>query len=545
MTEADVATVGGWGAPASVLALLRESRRLCADVRDDAERARAVLALLLDFTDLQVAHLAVCPPTTSGESTPAVPVRNRAEVWLGTDSQLMMAVRMATVRNPRSFDAPGLPGTAAEGPIWGADAAELDARFADGAFESLTAFAFPVIEGGQTVAVAELLGRTDRPAHPDLLEAADIIGRELGHQLGSQDDPGTLRQHEIANQTAQLVAARNSAVAADRARIAFFAAVSHDLRTPIHSVLAAADQLREASAEDAPALIDTIETSTRTLLDQLDEMLALSQPPPQENLHPVATRVREALENAVAAYSRLYAQDRPPLRLVIDPNLEQEVLLQRAGFLRLVDAVYAGLVTLPQRDQIIINVALDMDHLNADITGFDPSELPGSWQLVEQALTAIDGAVEPLAAGGVRLLIPATLVTAPHVREGVGRRVLLVDDTAVTRGLGQAMVSSLGYEVDVADGGKSAIDAVARRAYGLVLMDLRMPDIDGLTATRAIRSGVAGPSAAGLPIVALTAHAVAGAREEALMAGMDDFVTKPFNRQTLRPVLERFLPPQE
>ena len=76
------------------------------------------------------------------------------------------------------------------------------------------------------------------------------------------------------------------------------------------------------------------------------------------------------------------------------------MLLQRAGFLRLVDAVYAGLVTLPQRDQIIINVALDMDHLNADITGFDPSELPGSWQLVEQALTAIDGAVEPLAAGG-------------------------------------------------------------------------------------------------------------------------------------------------
>ena len=111
-------------------------------------------------------------------------------------------------------------------------------------------------------------------------------------------------------------------------------------------------------------------------------------------------------------------------------------------------------------------------------------------------------------------MIPATLVTAPHVREGVGRRVLLVDDTAVTRGLGQAMVSSLGYEVDVADGGKSAIDAVARRAYGLVLMDLRMPDIDGLTATRAIRSGVAGPSAAGLPIVALTAHAVAGARKK-------------------------------
>lgn len=347
-------------------------------------------------------------------------------------------------------------------------------------------------------------------------------------------------KHEIESQTSQLVAARNAAVAADRARTAFFAAVSHDLRTPIHGVLAAVDQLREAGPDTAPGLIATIEASAQELLERLDELLALAQPRAHENLHPVTANIPDVLDHALSAYERLFSSERGAVDVQLDASLERDVLLQKAGFLRVVDALFAEFMLLADPGRVRVTMTLVGQTLTMRVTGFTAPVGQGSWDLVEQAVAAVDGTITVNDAGGVIMAIPAMPIT--ERRLGTTRRVLLVDDTAVTRQLGQGMVRSLGYEVDVADGGGAAIAAVTATTYGLVLMDLRMPDMDGLTAARAIRSGEAGPDAVDTPIVALTAHAIVGAREEALMAGMDDFVTKPFSRQSLQEVLDRFLP---
>jgi CheY-like chemotaxis protein/HPt (histidine-containing phosphotransfer) domain-containing protein len=103
------------------------------------------------------------------------------------------------------------------------------------------------------------------------------------------------------------------------------------------------------------------------------------------------------------------------------------------------------------------------------------------------------------------------------------------------------MLTRWGHQVDVAANGREAVAAAARVAYDLVLMDCQMPEMDGFEATRAIRRSLAG--GARLPIIALTAEVMARAREECLVAGMDDYLPKPVSVDALHAMLERWLGP--
>ena len=407
----------------------------------------------------------------------------------------------------------------------------------------------PVTLDGNRLAGFELLVGPGTESTPELTTAlevyCDAVGRALLRLQQSATPPSApgVESSVAADQTQELVAARNAAVAADRARTALFAAVSHDLRTPIHQVLAATDQLQLNQPGESAALLATINTSARELLGRLDELLTLAKPPPQQNLHPVVANITTSLVHAMSAYRRLFVGNRGTLNVRISPELDQDVVVAKAGLLRLVDALFAEFMLVPDPSQVSVDFDLVGTSMRIHVDGFEPPIDSGAWELVEQAVHAIDGTIS---ISEDRSVLDLDVPVAPIgvQRRGIGNRVLLVDDTAVTRQLGQAMVESLGYEVDTADGGVPAIAAVAGAPYGLVLMDLRMPDLDGLSAARAIRAGDAGQAGAEVPIVALTAHAIAGAREEALLAGMDDFVTKPFSRGSLKRVIERFMDEQ-
>jgi CheY-like chemotaxis protein len=120
---------------------------------------------------------------------------------------------------------------------------------------------------------------------------------------------------------------------------------------------------------------------------------------------------------------------------------------------------------------------------------------------------------------------PAERSPPPPVRALLaGKRVLLVEDNEINRELALELLGDAGLVVSVAADGREAIDALGREAFDLVLMDCQMPLMDGYQATRAIR---ADPRWPGLPIVAMTANAMAGDRELALAAGMNDHIAKP------------------
>jgi PAS domain S-box-containing protein len=120
------------------------------------------------------------------------------------------------------------------------------------------------------------------------------------------------------------------------------------------------------------------------------------------------------------------------------------------------------------------------------------------------------------------------------------RRILVAEDNAVNRKVARFTLLNLGYEVDMVENGKEAVEAWKTHRYDAILMDCQMPVLDGFAATREIRRLEAG-STTHTPIVALTAHALKEADEESRQAGMDDYISKPFDRDQLRQCLERLI----
>jgi signal transduction histidine kinase/DNA-binding response OmpR family regulator len=110
-------------------------------------------------------------------------------------------------------------------------------------------------------------------------------------------------------------------------------------------------------------------------------------------------------------------------------------------------------------------------------------------------------------------------------------RVLLVEDNKINQTFALAVLGKAGHMTEIAENGLQAVDAVRRTDYDIILMDIQMPELDGIQATKRIRA-LGGPKSQ-VPIIALTAHALAGAREEYIAAGMNDYLSKPVNPTTL------------
>jgi CheY-like chemotaxis protein len=128
----------------------------------------------------------------------------------------------------------------------------------------------------------------------------------------------------------------------------------------------------------------------------------------------------------------------------------------------------------------------------------------------------------------------------------LGARILLAEDNAVNQEVAVAMLEALGCQVRAVANGHEALERIEEQRFDLVFMDCQMPTMDGFAATRAIREREAAPGQTGgaqrrrLPIVALTAHAMQSDRQDCLDAGMDDYLTKPFTKDDLRSMVEKW-----
>jgi CheY-like chemotaxis protein len=133
-------------------------------------------------------------------------------------------------------------------------------------------------------------------------------------------------------------------------------------------------------------------------------------------------------------------------------------------------------------------------------------------------------------------------VAAPPVAPATDKpngklRILAAEDNPMIRILISRLSSKRGYQTDLVGDGEEAVAAVQRKAYDLILMDMHMPKMDGVTATRMIRE-LSGPERL-VPIIALTGNALVGQREICLAAGMNDYLSKPFEAADFYEVIDR------
>jgi CheY-like chemotaxis protein len=263
--------------------------------------------------------------------------------------------------------------------------------------------------------------------------------------------------------------------------------------------------------------------------------------------------------------------------LVVDDNaaarrIVRELVEAEGGFLEEAESGRAGIEMIQERAgtgrayQVVV-----LDSLMPEMDGFGVAEAVNGMSedrrpnLLMLTSAATSDETERARSLGVRGLLekPASrrrlmqaigLLLAPATARGPERRlvtartldnlprngrVLLADDSKVNHRVAVAMLEKRGYTVDVVDNGVEAVKAALARTYDVVLMDIEMPEMDGLEATAAIRER---RSADELPIVALTAHVVPELVQRCREAGMSDFVSKPFKADALYRVLERLRP---
>jgi two-component system sensor histidine kinase/response regulator len=151
--------------------------------------------------------------------------------------------------------------------------------------------------------------------------------------------------------------------------------------------------------------------------------------------------------------------------------------------------------------------------------------------------TLFDAAMEALGRRRGSRMTTAGLTPA-DIRFAPGARVLLVEDNEINRQVGRELLDSLGIATDCAGDGLEALEFARAQRYEAILMDIQMPRLDGIEATRRLKLD---PRTQAMPIIALTAHAMSGDRQRFLDAGMDDYLTKPIEEAELVRVLTRWL----
>jgi len=158
-------------------------------------------------------------------------------------------------------------------------------------------------------------------------------------------------------------------------------------------------------------------------------------------------------------------------------------------------------------------------------------------QLFDTLVTILSGTGEGGKGGSAARIVTEHSTT--RVRMARGKKLLLVEDNLINQKLAIGLLTKAGYSCDLAKNGQEAVEAVMDKKYDLVLMDVQMPEMDGFEATRIIREKEGAERHT--PIIAMTAHAMAGDREKCIEAGMDDYLSKPLKRDDAFDVISKWL----
>ncbi|WP_084396716.1 ATP-binding protein [Henriciella aquimarina] len=390
--------------------------------------------------------------------------------------------------------------------------------------------------------------------------------------------------------------AKREALAASEAKSEFLASMSHEIRTPLNGILGMAQALghRDLQAEERE-MVDAILDCSKSLMTLLNDILDLSKIEAGKlEIAPIADDFRHKLKRTERLYRTKAEEKGLSLRVIADKNIPSVMHFDPVRLRQCIDNLISNALKFTTEGGVIVAATSEEGstpdrirlkiHVSDTGIGMSEDQVEKLFQNFHQAdhstsrsyggtglglaitrklarmmngdvnvvskpgkgsiftLTVETGRVRPVEVDPEPAEFAPKLVQMEPESRVIGLRgktALVVDDNRINRRVARLFVEPLGLHVLEASGGLQALDMLAKHAVDIVLLDIHMPEMDGPETLEHIRASDA--AWADVPVVALTADAMAGDRERYLALGMADYVSKPIDERQLLTVLTRCL----
>ena len=394
-----------------------------------------------------------------------------------------------------------------------------------------------------------------------------------------------LLEERIRQRTVELQETTLRAKAASNAKSEFLANMSHELRTPMNGVIGMIDLAMEGQlSSEQRERLDTAQQCAYSLLSLLNDILDLSKiEAGRMSLESIPFDLSAMVQECVRSHHALAAQKGVDLRCVISSSVPPMVLGDPLRMRQILANLLSNAVKFTEHGfiRVRLNAVAAAGELKLHLevqdsgTGIDPEKLPYIFDKFTQADGSIsrkyggtglglaitkklaemyDGGISVQSERGsgttfsvdLKCGVPAenTASLRPQAETGapaplaVAARILVVEDNHVNQKVVVAVLRKRGFTLELANDGREALAKLENGEFDLVLMDVQMPVLDGLEATRLIRQNERWRS---LPIIAMTAHAMNGDRERCLEAGMSGYISKPVHPSHLLQTIDEHL----
>ncbi|OIQ50110.1 Autoinducer 2 sensor kinase/phosphatase LuxQ [Pseudodesulfovibrio hydrargyri] len=387
---------------------------------------------------------------------------------------------------------------------------------------------------------------------------------------------------ELKSMAAELEKAMTKAEAASLAKNEFLANMSHEIRTPLNGLLGML-QLMQLS-ELVPMQRDYLETalnSGRSLLQVLNDILDLSKVESGKlELEAIPFELGEVLDQVVSTFRHSVEERGVAMRWDIDEGLARHFVADKGRLRQILFNLVGNAVKFTESGSIEVRahplesgardgairllfevsdtgIGIPRDKVDAV---FDPfTQVDGSTTrkyqgtglglgIVRRLVQLMDGSISVDTEVGEGTTIYFTIqarpaepsddpVGVPAATESGGLSILVAEDERVNRVVVQRILEKLGHRVECVGSGEEALQALRERPFDLFLSDIQMPGLDGVATTKVIR----GDLGLDIPVIALTAHAMQGDRDRFIEAGMNGYVSKPFEIDRLQQEIERVM----